>query len=291
MASVAVVAVCVIAGSLAMVLTHQSGSDTNPHKDPNWKLVEQTVHDNELALYPACSWSNSTLPSFIVPRNYEVELQANLDTPEKLIFGHIIVTADILEDTPCVVFNADEQAHWQIHQHTNEYLPSGEFVIPGVGEWVTSDKDDVQLIAEAGIKRARYNALLPRLARLHFRFKYNLADGQRGTRIQTWPGRNDSAPREVVTFVPPHIRQALPVFDDASFQATWNITIIAPDTTTAIFVTDCVESNRHVQHLPLHLQPWTLGIPDNYTAHHFKPTERLAPADVTFTLQYSQQAQ
>lgn len=75
MASVAVVAVCVIAGSLAMVLTHQSGSDTNPHKDPNWKLVEQTVHDNELALYPACSWSNSTLPSFIVPRNYEVELQ------------------------------------------------------------------------------------------------------------------------------------------------------------------------------------------------------------------------
>lgn len=76
-----------------------------------------------------------------------------------------------------------------------------------------------------------------------------------------------------------------------ALQATWNITIIAPDTTTAIFVTDCVESNRHVQHLPLHLQPWTLGIPDNYTAHHFKPTERLAPADVTFTLQYSQQAQ
>lgn len=54
---------------------------------------------------------------------------------------------------------------------------------------MTSDKDDVQLIAEAGIKRARYNALLPRLARLHFRFKYNLADGQRGTRIQTWPGK------------------------------------------------------------------------------------------------------
>lgn len=76
-------------------------------------------------LLPACQ-----LPAFAHHVSFTC-LQANLDTPEKLIFGHIIVTADILEDTPCVVFNADEQAHWQIHQHTNEYLPSGEFVIPG----------------------------------------------------------------------------------------------------------------------------------------------------------------
>ena len=58
----------------------------------------------------------------------------------------------------------------------------------GVGEWVTSDKDDVTVVPAAGIKRARYAALLPRLAQLHFRFKYNLADNVRGTRIQTWPG-------------------------------------------------------------------------------------------------------
>ena len=58
-------------------------------------------------------------------------LQANLDTPDKLVFGHMIVTADILEDTPCVVFNADDQEHWQVHQHTNEYKTFGEFIIPG----------------------------------------------------------------------------------------------------------------------------------------------------------------
>ena len=57
--------------------------------------------------------------------------QANLDTHQMLVFGHLIVTADILEDTPCVVFTADDQQHWQVHQHTNEYRPAGEFIIPG----------------------------------------------------------------------------------------------------------------------------------------------------------------
>ena len=54
---------------------------------------------------------------------------------------------------------------------------------------MTSAEDAVHEVPEAGIKRARYASLLPRLAQLHFRFKYNLADGQRGTHIQTWPGR------------------------------------------------------------------------------------------------------
>ena len=58
-------------------------------------------------------------------------MQANLDTPERLVFGHIIMTADILQDTPCVVFNADNQSHWQVHQHINEYKTLGEFIIPG----------------------------------------------------------------------------------------------------------------------------------------------------------------
>lgn len=70
-------------------------------------------------------------------------------------------------------------------------------------------------------------------------------------------------------------------------QATWNVTLIAPDTSAAIFNTECLESNRRVQHLPLQTQPWTLGVPSNYTAHHFRVTEPLAPADVRLTLQFS----
>lgn len=70
-------------------------------------------------------------------------------------------------------------------------------------------------------------------------------------------------------------------------QAPWNVTLIAPNTSTVKFVTECLKSDQHVQHLPIQLKPWKLGVPTNYTAHHFMVTQALAPADITFRLQYS----
>lgn len=69
--------VCAIAATLFTVgvLGGDAKGLQELHKDPNWKLVPQTIKDSEYAQYSACTWSNATLPGFIVPRNYEVELQ------------------------------------------------------------------------------------------------------------------------------------------------------------------------------------------------------------------------
>lgn len=72
-------------------------------------------------------------------------------------------------------------------------------VLAGYGQWVDSDKDDVTEVPQAHAKIAKYNSLLPRLARLHFRFKYNLMDGERGARIQSWPGKWQLKPHVEVT--------------------------------------------------------------------------------------------
>ena len=50
--------------------------------------------------------------------------------------------------------------------------------------------DDIEEVPEFGIKIAKYTRLLPRLAQLHFRFKYNLTEGERGVHVQTWPGQS-----------------------------------------------------------------------------------------------------
>lgn len=62
-------------------------------------------------------------------------------------------------------------------------------IAAGIGEWSNTDADDVEYVPEAKVKRARYRAVLPHYAQLHFRFKYTLADGQKGARLQQWPGK------------------------------------------------------------------------------------------------------
>ena len=81
MAGISSLAVFAIGGFGVFLVTTLGGAGRTPHlKDANWKLVPQTVDDEALQSYTACTWANSTLPDFIIPRKYEVELQVRCES-------------------------------------------------------------------------------------------------------------------------------------------------------------------------------------------------------------------
>ncbi|MBA0577264.1 hypothetical protein Golob_027799 [Gossypium lobatum] len=154
------------------------------------------------------------LPTFAVPKHYDIQLKPDLAACK--FEGIVSILVDIVADTRFIVLNAAAQLHINSDSVYSDPNSNKVFEKPKV---VKVKADEILLL--------EFSETLPKgMGVLYIGFEGVLNDKMKGFYISTYDHNGEKKNMAVTQFEPAYARQCFPCWDEPSFKAKFNITLL-----------------------------------------------------------------